>query len=102
MKNKLLLFKLLSTGLMALLFYPLSGQHPLLHAGPMPGYTEMKEASIWLQTRAEAKVYAAYRDAGSPEVTYRTNTVATCREKAFTALLIADSVEPGRRYQYDL
>lgn len=80
----------------------LAAQKDLLNAGPMPGYCEMKEASIWLQTKNAETVYAQYWDTTNPEIKYQTNTVKTCKCKAFTAVLIADSVEPGNRYQYDI
>jgi alkaline phosphatase D len=80
----------------------LYAQHPQLKAGPMPGYSEMKEAVIWLQTNEKVTVYAKYWNISDTTVIHRTNTVTSCREKAFTALLVADTVEPGHRYQYDI
>ncbi len=96
MKNHILLFGLV------IAFIPLSAQHPHLQAGPMPGYSEMKEVVIWLQTNKEVDIYAKYWNISDPAVVYLTNTVTSCRDKAFTALLVADSVEPGHRYQYDI
>ena len=86
------------------LFLPvfIIAQRDLLNAGPMPGYSEMKEVAIWLQTTNEATVYAKYWDVTNPDTKWHTNTVKTSKCKAFTAILIADTLEPGIQYQYDL
>ncbi len=94
--KKLSLILLLSSPFLVL------AQVSLLNAGPMPGYSEMKEAAIWLQTKRASTVYARYWDVEHPGVKHLTNKVNTCKSEAFTALLIADTVEPGIRYQYDL
>lgn len=78
----------------------LMGQNKWLQSGPMPGYSEMREAAIWVQTTEAAKVFAMYWTSENPEVRHSTNTVYTKKEDAFTAILIADSVEPGQRYHY--
>ncbi len=88
---------------LAMLFPLLAGaQTSLLNAGPMPGYSEMTEAAIWLQTKNEATVFARYWPVDQPEAVHLTNTVSTTREGAFTAVLVADTLEPGNRYQYKL
>lgn len=95
--------KLLSSLLLIILVpIGLLSQHQLLQSGPMPGYSELKEAAIWLQTSKKAKVYAKYWIADKKGEIYLTNTVVTNKKAAFTAHLIADSVEPGLRYQYDI
>ena len=75
---------------------------PLLQSGPMPGYADMREAVIWVQTTGETSVYATYWDREHPEMMMRTGTVNTLKEEALTAKLIADQVEPGRTYDYRL
>ena len=70
--------------------------------GPMNGYSEMKEAMIWVQTDSEAEVFAVYSNTNSPEVKRRTNVGLTNKQTAFTARLIADTVEPGQRYYYEI
>lgn len=76
--------------------------NPLLQSGPMPGYSDMREALIWLQTTREAEVYAIYTDKADTRLSRRTNTVTTKKDEAFTARLIADSIEPGHHYSYQL
>ncbi|MHC1776122.1 MAG: alkaline phosphatase [Lentimicrobium sp.] len=74
----------------------------LLQAGPMPGYADMREAMIWVQTTKPATVYAEYADSENPGMWRRTNKILTTKATAFTAKLIADTVEPGRFYNYRL
>ena len=76
-------------------------QESQLSSGPMPGYSEMKEVVIWLQTKTPAEVFIKYRLQGD-ENEYFTNRVTTKKETAFTALLIADALEPGNTYEYDV
>lgn len=80
----------------------LSAQHPLLQSGPMLGYSEMLETLIWVQTTKEAEVYAIYYEQGSRKYARNTNKVITNKAEVFTARLIADSVEPGKRYEYTI
>ncbi len=84
------------------LFLPviLLSQEKLINAGPMPGYSEMKEVPIWLQTTKPVEVTAKYWVKEKPDSVFYTNTVHTEKEKAFTALLIADTLEPGYVYEY--
>lgn len=76
-------------------------QESLISSGPMPGYSEMKEVAIWLQTKSKADVFIKYRVKGT-DAEYETNNVETQKETAFTALLIADLLEPGNIYEYDV
>lgn len=78
------------------------GQSDMINAGPMPGYSEMREVPIWVQSKKEAKIYAIYWVKGKPDSTFVTNIVATEKDKAFTAILLADSLEPGIDYAYSL
>ena len=79
-----------------------SNANQLLQSGPMPGYSEMRESMIWVQTTQEAEVYAIYTDLANPAIIRYTNKVKTRKDEAFTARLIADTVEPGHRYSYKL
>jgi len=76
------------------------GQSDLINAGPMPGYSEMKEVPIWIQTTKEAEVFARYWVINKSDSIFHTNTVITNKDKAFTAILIADTLEPGFEYEY--
>lgn len=77
-------------------------QTGLLKSGPMPGYSDMQEVAIWAQTTRAAEVYAIYQPMDQSDAPRRTNIVHTSKESAFTAHLFADTVYPGKRYNYQL
>lgn len=82
---------------------PAARPHPALLSGPMVGYTEMREALLWVQTDGPASVQFLYKEAGNPSARqmrtaeYRTNSL-----EAFTARVVANLVQPGKRYEYTL
>ena len=76
--------------------------HPLLQSGPMPGYTDMLETTLWVQTKAPAKVQIAYWNAAGKADTLLTEPVTTQKHSAYTAKLVADKVQPGQKYNYQL
>lgn len=92
--TSLLLFALYSASLWA--------QASPLRSGPMLGYGEMKEVLLWVQTNAQAKVRFEYWEKGKPETKATTDEALTNKQTAFVAKLVADKVEPGRRYEYAL
>ncbi|MCD4795305.1 MAG: alkaline phosphatase family protein [Bacteroidales bacterium] len=97
MKSKLIL--------LAILFLQtiiITAQKNLLQSGPMIGYSEMKEVMLWVQTNKKSEVYILYYSKSQPEIKHRTNTVITSKDKAYTAHLLADELEPGQVYNYDL
>lgn len=68
----------------------------------MLGYNEMREVLLWVQTRDKADVKFAYWPKGKPQVPRFTKTVTTEEDQAFTAKLLADQVQPGITYSYEL
>ncbi len=83
-------------------FSQLFAQKNLLQSGPMIGYSEMFEVMLWVQTKKETDVKIIYYEVNSDNKKHTTNTVVTKKENAFTAHLLADEVEPGHIYNYDL
>lgn len=73
-----------------------------LAAGPMVGYAEMREVLLWAQTTGPAQIRFVYWDSLAPTRRYTTALVTTDPTRAHTAKVIADSVEPGRTYGYEL
>lgn len=71
----------------------------LLLSGPMVGYTEMREALLWVQTNGPAQVYFEYLEDGR-STGIRTSTYITNAEEAYTARLVANQVQPGKTYTY--
>ncbi len=77
-------------------------QKSLIQSGPMLGYSEMKEVLLWVQTQEPASVKFQYWDQQNPGQKFYTDTKSTIEAEAYTAKLLADEVEPGRRYTYQL
>ncbi|MDO1448450.1 alkaline phosphatase D family protein [Rhodocytophaga aerolata] len=77
-------------------------QASLLQAGPMVGYSEMVEVALWVQTTKPAKVKFMYWETAAPQQKRSTEEVTTTQEKAFTALVKADQLQPGKKYTYEL
>ncbi|MCS7035600.1 MAG: alkaline phosphatase D family protein [Saprospiraceae bacterium] len=77
-------------------------QHPLLQSGPMLGYADMKEVLLWAQTKQAATVYFEYWDKEKPSERFATDAVTTQKSTGYTAKCVADRVEPGRTYGYQL
>lgn len=80
----------------------ITAQKSALQSGPMVGYSEMKEVMLWVQTNKSAEVKIQYYLKDKPEIKHWTNTVKAIKEKGYTAHLLADELEPGNIYSYDL
>lgn len=74
----------------------------LLQSGPMNGFSDHREAALWVQTKAPAKVGFRFREIGSSARMRQTESIVTEKKSGFTATIIADSLLPGRRYEYEL
>lgn len=72
----------------------------LLQSGPMNGYSEMREAAVWVQMSEACEVQMHYWPDTAPEAVMKSAAVHTFAEKAYTAQLTATEVEPGTRYGY--
>ena len=87
---------------------PVTGTHTAaaaaasLQAGPMVGYSEMREVLLWAQTTAAANVHFVYWDTASPSVRHRTGGETTRAEDGFTTRQLASPLEPGKGYAYQL
>lgn len=62
----------------------------------------MREVALWVQTTAAANVQFVYWDSAAPAQKYTTAETKTTAREAFTATLIADRVQPGTVYFYEL
>lgn len=69
-------------------------------SGPMPGYSAMRSAQIWLQLDAAAEARLAFRPAGTDDEYRVTAPVTTSVEQAFTAEVDVVGLEPGTEYEY--
>lgn len=116
MKIKNLLFFIALLGTFSLFAqiqnHTLKSKDDILQSGPMVGYSEMREVMLWVQTNAPAEVQIKYTAKESllsdslsipiEKRAYFTNKVKTKKGNAYVAHLIADEVEPGYLYDYEL
>lgn len=68
----------------------------------MLGYSEMREVLLWAQTTGAANVHFVYWDSAAPGVRHRTAGATTTSADAYTTKQIADRVEPGKVYGYEI
>jgi alkaline phosphatase D len=57
---------------------------------------------LWAQTTRAARVKFAYWEEATPKDRHETAEKTTAKNEAFIAKLVADEVEPGRRYGYEI
>jgi alkaline phosphatase D len=74
----------------------------LVQSGPMVGYAQMREVALWVQTKQAARVKFVYYETTNASVRRETDEIQTSPENAFTAKALATSLEPGRKYSYEL
>jgi alkaline phosphatase D len=90
-------------GLIALIAQiTLAAQAKYLQSGPMVGYADMKEVLLWAQTKERATVQFEYWPLDTPKNIYKTRKIKTHAKDGFTAKLVANQVEPGTKYGYQL
>lgn len=77
-------------------------QKSLLQSGPMLGYSDMMETMLWVQTNAPADVQIIYWDMKNPTEKKYTEITKTKKSDGYTAHLLADEVQPGKKYEYQL
>lgn len=75
-------------------------QADVLQSGPMVGYSDFREALIWVQTKAPADVKIGYFAQGEKE--RFTKTVSTTEEGDYIAKLFPSDVAYGTTYIYKL
>ena len=73
-----------------------------IKAGPMLGYSEMKEVLLWVQTEKAQPVKFVYWDKENPATKLTTEEVISSSTTDYTVKLIANQVQPGKKYQYEV
>ncbi|HLF62772.1 MAG TPA: alkaline phosphatase D family protein [Saprospiraceae bacterium] len=73
-----------------------------LQSGPMAGYSDMLEVTIWVQTKCAQDVQLRYWLSGHPDTSWLSDPVTTSAEHGFCAHLIANRVTPGNNYNYEI
>jgi len=106
LKNHVLANLLFMKSLLSILFiafcFSAQAQKELLQSGPMVGYSTMKEVKVWVQTNNFAHVVMVYWPESDKSDKNLTTPILTTKDRSFVAHLIADDVEPGTHYDYDI
>ena len=85
------------------LSHTIFAQANLLQSGPMVGYSTMREVLLWVQTKESAEVSFDYWIKGTNRAkVFHTASTMTSKAGAYTAHLVADEVQQGHRYEYEL
>lgn len=69
-------------------------------AGPMLGYSEMRESIVWLQLDSEAYVKVEYIQKDSTDNKLFSDEYISKKEHAYTLKIIIDRLLPGKYYDY--
>jgi len=96
--NRLLL-TVLSLGFVLFSF---THQAQVVQSGPMPGYTSMNAAGIWLQLSDSAKVSLLYWDEKKPDTKKMVYPDLHDTELTQVAQFHVIDLEPGTTYQYEV
>ncbi len=73
-----------------------------LKNGPMLTYLAMRETAIWVQTHQSSDVQLRYWSTTTPNKKYHSEPIKTSKAHAFTATLVADSLDLGTTYLYEV
>ena len=73
---------------------------PRLAAGPMPGHSAMRTATVWLQLTAAAEVRIDYWPEGRPGEIASSRTAAATAQEQYAVHIELTGLEPGTRYAY--
>ena len=71
-------------------------------SGPMVGNCSMRKVSLWVQTALPSDVQIEYSPENAPEKQQRTQIVHTALDNMCVAILTANQVEPGTKYNYNV
>jgi len=80
----------------------LQAQQEMLASGPMVAYSEMTEVAVWVQLKGPGEVQMAYWPKGDTLKIHLTKSITCVAEMGNTGVLIADQVEPGKKYLYNI
>ncbi len=73
-----------------------------IRSGPMLGYADLTEASVWIQTTAPADVRLRYWPEGRRGEARTTPSLSASEQTDDTALFVVPGLEPGSRYSYEV
>lgn len=82
-------------------FFPVEAQNKVLRAGPMVGYSTMREVMLWVQTTSPAQVKFGYYPEGKATEKKFSEIAHTTSDNYGIAKVVLPT-EPGQRYVYEL
>jgi alkaline phosphatase D len=100
--RKLLLVPVLLGAILAASPATPAGSKASIRSGPMLGYADLTEASVWIQTTADASVRLRYWPEGKRGESRTTREVTADEAKDHIALFVLPGLEPGTRYGYEI
>jgi alkaline phosphatase D len=77
-----------------------TGQKSLLQSGPMLGPVTLRDVTLWLQTKSEAKVHFTYQEKGIKALPMKTAVILTKPENAYIATVHLPNLKTGTTYEY--
>lgn len=81
---------------------PRAGAPPAIRSGPMLGYAELTEATVWVQTTGPADVALRYWPEGKTGERRTTSPLSATEETDHIAFFVLSGLEPGTRYGYEI
>ena len=79
-----------------------SGSRPAIRSGPMLGYSDLTEASVWVQTTADAEVRLRYWPEGRKGQSRTTAPLSAGEKNDRIALFVVAGLDPGTLYGYEI
>ena len=73
-----------------------------IQSGPMVGYSDMREVTLWIQTQKEASVRISYREQGSTQAPALSDEIKTLKRDAHVAKFELYPLSPGKKYEYEV
>lgn len=80
----------------------LNAESAKIVSGPILGYSTLKEVLVWVQTDQKSNVKLEYSEIGNSKNKLFSEEIQTKLEQGFIAKLIANQVEPGKKYNYNI
>jgi alkaline phosphatase D len=79
-----------------------SGSRTALRSGPMLGYADLTEASVWVQTTGNSEVRLRYWPEGKRGESRTTAALVADEKNDRIALFVLPDLDPGTRYGYEI
>ena len=81
---------------------PSRGPKAAIRSGPMLGYADLTEATVWIQTTGDADVSLRYWPEGKTAERRTSKAVSATEKTDHIAFFVLSGLEPGTRYGYEV